>query len=907
MAGQSRIKGITIELDGETRGLDKAIEDVTRKSIDLQGELRDVERLLKFDPGNSEALAQKQLILSKQLENTVEKLNRLKAAQAEVERQFESGDIGEKQYRAFRREIEFTEKSIKDLKSKISQLDGAQVTEVRNDFNQLEESVEEATNNVESLGGELTNLAAGAGAVIGIGEVIEKSLDTSSLNTKIDVSFNVPEESKASIKEAVNQVQVYGVDAEEALEGVRRQWALNKEASDEANAATVKYASRISNTYSGIDFTELIQESNEVAKIFNISNEEALALMDTLMELGFPPDQIDIIAEYGHQLQMAGYNAEEAMGIFASGVATGTQNIDQLIDGIKEGRIVMAEFGAGIDEETAKLVNSVGISTEQFQAWGKTVANGGADGKKAMEEVASALVGIEDKTIRNQIGTKIFGTLFEEQGTKITDAILGANDHMLDMGGMIDSLNEKTARMDEDPMVKLKQASLDLMTALAPLLSVIADIIGKIAEWVSNNSTLAGIIVAIAGAIGIIVGICMVLAPIITTLSGIAAIFGTTLGAIAAPVLLVVAAIAGLIAIGVALWQNWDTIKAKCIEIWEAIKVFLSEAWENIKSTAVTVWENIKNSVVTAWESIKNFFTETIPNLINSIINWFNELPYKIGYALGQLLGTIFKWGYDTGTYLRTNVPIWIENVVTFFSELPGKIGTWLVNTYNNIVKWGKDTYTSMKNAAYNAIIAVIDWFKNLPGRIWSFLMNTISNAYQFGRDLGASAREAGSKFINNIVDIVKNLPSRMKTIGSNIVRGVWEGISGMWGWITGKVGNFFNGIVDGVKSVLKINSPSKVFIGIGGSIGEGLVDGINNMKRVVANAGQAMAEASIPRIKQPSFIKNLATNTPIELTVVNENIIDGSRIVATSKKQTISEINRSSKNYAKIKGRVNV
>ena len=110
MASNSRIKGITIELEGKTTGLDKALKDVTSKSMDLQNELKDVERLLKFDPGNVEALAQKQKILSQQLENTTEKLNRLKSAQEEVEKQFQNGDIGEKQYRAFRREIEYTEK-----------------------------------------------------------------------------------------------------------------------------------------------------------------------------------------------------------------------------------------------------------------------------------------------------------------------------------------------------------------------------------------------------------------------------------------------------------------------------------------------------------------------------------------------------------------------------------------------------------------------------------------------------------------------------------------------------------------------------------------------------------------------------------------------------------------------------
>ena len=103
-----RIKGITIEIDGQTTGLKKALGDITSQSISIQKELTDVNRLLKFDPGNAEALAQKQELLSKQIENTSNKLNQLKSAQSQVEEQFKSGNIGEEQYRAFQREIEFT-------------------------------------------------------------------------------------------------------------------------------------------------------------------------------------------------------------------------------------------------------------------------------------------------------------------------------------------------------------------------------------------------------------------------------------------------------------------------------------------------------------------------------------------------------------------------------------------------------------------------------------------------------------------------------------------------------------------------------------------------------------------------------------------------------------------------------
>ena len=90
-----RIKGITIEIGGETTGLQNALKDVNKQSDNLVKELTDVERLLKFDPGNVEALAQKQQLLTQQIENTTQKLDKLKAAEQQVQAQFQNGKISE--------------------------------------------------------------------------------------------------------------------------------------------------------------------------------------------------------------------------------------------------------------------------------------------------------------------------------------------------------------------------------------------------------------------------------------------------------------------------------------------------------------------------------------------------------------------------------------------------------------------------------------------------------------------------------------------------------------------------------------------------------------------------------------------------------------------------------------------
>lgn len=349
------------------------------------------------------------------------------------------------------------------------------------------------------------------------------------------------------------------------------------------------------------------------------------------------------------------------------------------------------------------------------------------------------------------------------------------------------------------------------------------------------------------------------------------------------PIGLIIAAVAGLVAGLIYLWNTNEGFRNACINAWNAIKEVAVSVWggicdfftETIPNAFNTVidfvknnWQNLllllvnpflgafnllydncegfrnfidqlmgklKEIVVNVINSIVNFFTETIPSTIENVIAWFNELPAKIGYALGYALGTIVQWGLNTWNYLTTNVPIWINNVVKFFSELPGKIWSCLVNTYNKVTTWGSNMFNKAKEVGTNFINNIINWFKQLPGQISTWLSNTIAKVSEFATNLGNKALEAGKNMVNNIIDAVKNLPSQMASIGSSIVEGVWNGITSMGSWIADKVSGFFGGIVDGAKKALGINSPSKVFRDqVGKWIMPGVADGIEKGMPVV-------------------------------------------------------------------------
>lgn len=111
----SRIKGITIEIGGDTTGLDKALKSVNSSITHTQSALKDVNKLLKLDPSNTELLTQKQRLLKDAVASTKEKLEALKQAQVQAKEQLENGTLGQDKYDALQREIVETEQELRRL------------------------------------------------------------------------------------------------------------------------------------------------------------------------------------------------------------------------------------------------------------------------------------------------------------------------------------------------------------------------------------------------------------------------------------------------------------------------------------------------------------------------------------------------------------------------------------------------------------------------------------------------------------------------------------------------------------------------------------------------------------------------------------------------------------------------
>lgn len=229
MAG-TKIRGITIELGGDTSGLSKALKNVNGEIRDTQKQLKDVERLLKLDPGNTELLRQKYQLLNQSIEQTEIKLDALKQAEKEVQKQFEKGDASEAQYNAIKREIESTQINLRNMKSEaektdkaIREIDEKPIEEVKKAADDAEDSLKDAGKEASNFGDYLkaNAITEGAKAIAsGIKDIAEESKELISDLSRLEQNAKENAVSVDTAKKAWREFTIQSGEADSAIEGV---------------------------------------------------------------------------------------------------------------------------------------------------------------------------------------------------------------------------------------------------------------------------------------------------------------------------------------------------------------------------------------------------------------------------------------------------------------------------------------------------------------------------------------------------------------------------------------------------------------------------------------------------------------------------------------------------------------
>lgn len=286
------IKGLTVEIGGDTTELGKALENVNKKSKSLSGELGQINKLLKLDPGNTDLLAQKQKVLADAVGNTKDKLDTLKEAEKQVQAQFARGDVSEEQVRALQREIIETTKKLdtyeqaaKETAEQVENL-GKKADDAAADVKDEGDAAKEAERDNESLGESLAETAktgfaalaaAAAGAVAAIIATAEASREYRTGMGKLDTAFESAGHSAEAAYKTYSELQGILGDTDQAVEAASH---LAKLADNEEDLAKwTKICTGVYATFGdSLPIENLTEASNETAKTGTLTGGLADAL-----------------------------------------------------------------------------------------------------------------------------------------------------------------------------------------------------------------------------------------------------------------------------------------------------------------------------------------------------------------------------------------------------------------------------------------------------------------------------------------------------------------------------------------------------------------------------------------------------------------------------------------------------
>lgn len=301
--------------------------------------------------------------------------------------------------------------------------------------------------------------------------------------------------------------------------------------------------------------------------------------------------------------------------------------------------------------------------------------------------------------------------------------------------------------------------------------------------------------------------------------------------------------------------QLWNNIKQSFSNGISAITGFVDSTKQNIVNKFEAICIGIQAAFVNGINSIQNFFTQTIPAVIDNVVAWFEQLPYRLGDIIGFAIGRTIAFGIEIHNFFTQTIPQVVNNIVNWFKELPSKLAeqfnlivtnvtTWGVNFYTaatsvarkvvdtivflyiglpikmatyfnmivqNVITWGINFYTSARNGAVNAVNVIVNYMAQLPGKVKAKFNQVISAATAWATSFAAKGKEGATKFATRLYDELKKIPGKVKKFGKDIVDGILNGIRNAINGASNAFKSFGQGIVNGIKRGLGINSPSRL------------------------------------------------------------------------------------------------
>lgn len=854
-SGNQKIRGITIELDGDASGLMNALSNIGKSLRSTQSQLNDVNKLLKLDPGNMELIAQKQRYLGEMTEQTAEKLEKQKEVLAQLKEQAAKGVDNTDQQNAMQREIIQTTKSLEKLKDELRNLDsGSGVNEITEDMRDVEQSAERAAQSISEMDDAAEPAADSMQDMAEAADKMQESIDEAGETLKssafMDASeklsgvadkiveigkasmdeFNETEnatrkavsyfgETGAAAEETAGIIQdVYGKGVGDSMDTVADSVITVKKNFEDLSKADLTHLTEIGTTLEesyGIDLSETMRGVNSLMEQFGLTSAEALDYvvkgtqngLDKTDELG------DNLSEYAGKFAQAGYSAGEYFQLLNNGLDNGAYNLDKVNDAINE---VTNRIADGTIESN---LDSYSDRTKQFfEAW----KNGNGTQKDVIDSIVSDISNATTQQDKLNLATTAFGTMAEDGSLKFITALTSVGDTYKDVtGAATEFYNQSTtpAQLLESNLRTLHQALVPigeaLMTGLNTILppvtaavKFLATIFGAMPDSMKAFvAILAGLIVAMAK-----------IAPIITAIS----VANTALNISLGPVLLIIIAIAAAIAAVIAVVKHWDEIST-----------WLSDTWDNLADNAKETWDNIADFWSDTWNAVKENASETWNNITEGASTfWDNFTTFWSDFGSGIYNATVIKWT-EIKSYLSTT---W-SNIKTTGAASFNALRSTVSTSWNGIKTTTSSAWNSVKSTISNALSST---YSTVTSRL-SGMVGAASA--QFG-NIVSSAASAAVGVYNHIYSgfesawsYITGLPAKAFQWGSDLIDGFVGGIESF----IHKVHEAAGEVADIIKQYIHFSRPDigplRDYEKWMPDMMQGLADGIRKNQYLVENA----------------------------------------------------------------------